>query len=160
LVLVLVPLTTMSALVLMLLAARSSLPWLASAAPAAAPPAAPAVQAAPASGAGQLVAGEPEPEPVRRTLLAHLGSGLLPCLAGRPSCGYLKQDFRDYDWGILQDLALDEKVERRLGLGFSVTLVAIVVVAVVARWLLGRWRLAKRRPWLGLFGAYLEVIWI
>ena len=133
LVLVVVPLTTLSALVLMLLAARSSLAWLASSVPAAAP----------------------------RKLLDHLGSVLVPFLAVYASYGYLKQDFSDYNYGIFLDsLGTGGSISNRLGGTVTVTLVAIVAVAIVARWALGRWKLARRRPWLGLFGAYIEVVWI
>jgi len=143
LVLVVVPLTTLSALVLMLLAARASLPWLASALPG---------SRGPAPG---------EPAPVRRSLLDHLGSVLVPFLAVYASYGYLKDDFTDYSWGVLEDVwGNGGTIGNRLGGAFTVTLVAIVAVAVVARWLLGRWKLARRRPWLGLFGAYIEAVWV
>jgi hypothetical protein len=95
-------------------------------------------------------------------LLNYLGSALVPFLAVYASYGYLKQDVTDYYNAILEDMPFgaDDNVLRRLPVQWGFTLGAVIVGAVVVRWLLGRWKVAKRRPWLGIVGAYAEVVWI
>ena len=40
------------------------------------------------------------------------------------------------------------------------TTVAVVLVAIILRWLLSRWRATETHAWLGIPGAYLETLWI
>ncbi|HKS99050.1 MAG TPA: hypothetical protein VJT31_05910, partial [Rugosimonospora sp.] len=144
LVMVLVPVTTLTALVLMLRAVRGSLPW---------------TRAAAGPGTGRV-----------RALLDHLGSVLVPFLAVYASYGYLKDDVSQYSYQVWQaetfgnaDIFTDPgkvDVARRLPYQVTTVLVAVVVSAALLRWWLGRWKGAERRPWLGILGAYLEVIWI
>jgi hypothetical protein len=142
LVLVLAPIATLTAMVLMLRAVRTSLPALRAAVPG----------------------------PGHRRLLDHLGSVLVPFLAVYASAGYLRRDTSEYSYRVWEDDTLNnpEFVANpgsvdpldRLPFSLGLPLVLVVVVAVVLRWLLGRWEAARRRPWLGIPGAYLEVIWI
>ncbi|AVT30712.1 hypothetical protein C6361_15895 [Plantactinospora sp. BC1] len=169
LVVVLGPIATLTALVLMLRALRPSLPWLAAAttepeASGATEPTDPAT-AEPAGDGGHR-------PPRRRTLLDHLGSALVPFLAVYASWGYLQEDFTDYFYQLFVDIYLSdaaifidpgqvaENAERRMPLDITGTIVAVVAVAVVLRWLLGRWQERSRMGWLGIPGAYVEVIWI
>jgi hypothetical protein len=148
LVLVLAPITTLTALVLMLRTVRPSLPWLAAAGRA----------------ATDLGTGRP------RALLDHLGSVLVPFLAVYASYGYLKRDTSEYLYRVWQAETLSNAeiftapgkvdVAHRLPFVVGAVLFAVVAVAVTLRWLLARWEGARRRPWLGLLGAYVEVIWI
>ena len=51
-------------------------------------------------------------------------------------------------------------VASRLPFQITVALLSVVAVAALLRFGLGRWKGAARRPWLGILGAYLEIIWI
>lgn len=136
LVLVLVPIATLSAFVLMLRVMRAS---------------------------STVDSGPPR-------LLGHLGSVLVPFLAVYASYGYLAKDTNEYAYRVWQDETLSSAdlfdnpaaidVSSRLPFQLTITLISVVVVAVVLRWLLSRWEGVRRRPWLGLVGAYVEVIWI
>jgi hypothetical protein len=144
LVLVLVPISMLTALVLMLRAIRGSLPW-------------------PAAAAGSAPAGP-------RGLLNHLGSVLLPFLAVYASYGYLKDDASRYVYEVYNAEVLHnakavtnpDQVDTMRRLPFTVTALLLVVVgaAVLGRWALSHWKLPQRRPWLGIVAAYLEIIWI
>jgi len=141
LVLILVPITTLTAFVLMLRAMRPSLST--------------AVQSTMDS---------------RSQLLDHLGSILVPFLAVYASYGYLNKDINEYVYRVWQAETLSTAdlfdnpgnidVSARLPFQLSVTLVSVVAVAVVLRWLLARWEGARFRAGRGLLGAYVEVIWI
>jgi hypothetical protein len=148
LVIVLAPIAFLTALILMLRTLRSSLPALAAAT--AADPTLPAD-------------GRP------RNLLDHLGSALVPFLAVYASMNYLREDITEYFYRLWVDDSfaranifdggpsrLAERFPTRLG----VALVSVIVVAVVLRWLLSTWQGRRRWPWLGLIGAYVEVIWL
>ncbi|MEN3309504.1 MAG: hypothetical protein V7603_5706 [Micromonosporaceae bacterium] len=140
LVMVLVPITTLTALVLMLRTVRSSLP-----------------RSSAAAGSGL-------------SLLDHLGSVLVPFLAVYASYGYLKDDATQYFYQVLQAEVFSNAktftnpsqvdVAARLPFRITAVLIGVVVAAALLRWGLGRWKGAARRPWLGIIGAYLEVIWI
>jgi hypothetical protein len=140
LVMVLVPITALTALILMLRAVRPSLPWSRAAA----------------------VPGQ--------SLLNHLGSVLVPFLAVYASYGYLKDDATQYVYQVLQSEVFSNaklftdptKVDVADRLPFRITsaLIGAVVAAALLRLVLSRWKGAARRPWLGIFGAYLEVVWI
>ncbi|HEY2674964.1 MAG TPA: hypothetical protein VGJ07_31930, partial [Rugosimonospora sp.] len=150
---VLVPMTTLTALVLMMRAIRGSLPWLLQAERGPAGAADPAL-------ARDLRAG---------TLLNYLGSVLVPFLAVYASYGYLKDDISSYTYAVLYDAVFNNAnvvnggpsdVLSRLPFSPSVSVVTMIVIAVVIRWALGKWHLAKRYRWLGIIGAYVEIIWI
>jgi hypothetical protein len=147
LVLLLAPMTTLTAMVLMLRVVRPSLPWL-----------------------GRQ--GKPP------SVLVHVGSVLVPFMTIYYFEDDLKTDLNDYAYRVWEDFAeriftnLANAVENdtevattpgtldRLPYDLSLPLAAVVVGAIVARWLLGRWPAAQRHGWLGLPGAYLELVWI
>lgn len=145
LVVVLVPITTLCGYVLMLRCARLSLPRLRAATVA-------------------------DPWPGARGAFDHVGSVLLPFLAVYASYGYLKADSSEYVYQVVVDETLNNAdsitnpqsvdVASRLPFTYSVVFVIVVVAAVLLRFLLDRSKLIKRRPWTGIFGAYLEVVWI
>ncbi|WP_345627546.1 hypothetical protein [Rugosimonospora acidiphila] len=150
LVFVLVPMTTLTSLVLMMRVVRGSLPWLFL-----------------AERRGSDAAGTPAA--ARGALLDHLGSVLIPFLAVYASYGYLKQDLSNYVYSVLYDAVFNNAdifnggaidVASRLPFSLTTSVVSVVVVSVVARFVLGKWKLAKRYGWLGIVGAYVEVIWI
>ncbi|GIG86648.1 hypothetical protein [Plantactinospora endophytica] len=191
LVVILGPIATLTALVLMLRALRPSLPWLAATTDDPAPPSDPAPTTAPApatartpttapatgndsetgteTGTAAVAGGRPRR---RRSLLDHLGSALVPFLAVYASWGYLQEDMAEYLYRLFADTYLAdatiftdpakvaENAERRIPLSLTGTIVAVVAVAVVLRWLLSRWQERSRMGWLGIPGAYVEVIWI
>jgi hypothetical protein len=152
-VMVLGPIATLAALVLMLRAVRPSLPWL-TAATATSPPA------------------EGETPRRRSTLMDHLASALVPFLAVYASWGYLVEDISRYVYEVWADAALTDarlfdepgrlgrELDQRLPFDPSITLISVVVVAVALRWLLNAWRGGRRWPALAILGAYVEVIWI
>ena len=151
-VLVLVPITMMTALIFMLLAVRASLPWLVAAA-----------STGPAPPAGETGDDDGEPAPRRAGLVDHLGSVLVPFLAVYASYGYLGDDRVAYLNALLEDAPFggDENAFlRRLPFEVGFTLWAVVVGALLVRWLMGRGKVVKRRPWLGIVAAYVEVVWI
>jgi hypothetical protein len=150
LVLVFAPLATLTALVLMLRVIRSSLPWLR--------------LATATSNEQTVVAGG---RPYR--LLNYLGSALVPFLAVYASYGYLKQDVGEYGYRVFAaavfgdgEIFNGKKIDvlSRLPFTFGVTLVVVVVLAVALRWLLSRFEGRSRLAWLGILGAYVEVLWI
>jgi hypothetical protein len=167
LVLVLAPIAILSALVLMLRALRDSLPSARGDGPAHAPSTSADDTSADDTADGDTAGGDAGP---RRTLLDHLGSVLVPFLAVYASYGYLKEDVTTYAYEVWVDANLaNAKIftdpasiatQTRLPFDLGLTVISTVVVAISLRWMLGRWQGAKRRPWLGMFGAYLEVIWI
>jgi len=155
LIFVLVPIVTLTALVIMLRLLARSLPGLDEPPPtAAADPA-----AAPASSTG----------PPRR-LVDYTGSVLVPFLAIYASYGHLKKDGTEYLRRIFDDEVMANadlftnpgKIDVASRMPFTVgyTLVATVIVAVVLRWLLSRWEGGRRRTWPAMLGAYVEVTWI
>lgn len=48
----------------------------------------------------------------------------------------------------------------RMPFELDATKVAVVLVAIALRWLLSRWRATETHAWLGIPGAYLETLWI
>lgn len=149
LVLLLAPMTTLTSLVLMLRIVRPSLPWL---------------------GSGR--AGKPP------SVLVHLGSVLVPFMTIYYFEDDLWDDLHDYSYRVWEDATnqlwanLGESLETgaelpapptavdRLPFDPSFSLAAVVVGAIVLRWLLGRWPLVQRHGWLGVPGAYLELVWL
>ncbi|MEJ3750170.1 hypothetical protein WEI85_43790 [Actinomycetes bacterium KLBMP 9797] len=150
LILILGPVATLVALVLMLRALLPSLPWLAAA----------------ASSSRDDGPGRP------KTLMDHLASALVPFLAVYASWGYLNEDVSNYFYEVWADAAFNdpavftdpgvikENLQDRLPWGITTTLVVVVVFAVLLRWVLSTWQGARRWPALGILGAYVEVIWI
>jgi hypothetical protein len=150
LVLVFAPLATLTALVLMLRVTRSSLPWL---------------RMATADSNEQTVVAGSRPH----SLLNYLGSALVPFLAVYASYGYLKQDVSDYGYRVFAaavfgdaEIFNGKKIDvlSRLPFTFGAVLGAVVVIAVALRWLLSRFEGRPRLAWLGILGAYVEVLWI
>jgi len=99
-------------------------------------------------------------------LLNHLGSVLVPFLVVYAYTGYLRDDMSEYTYAVWRaeisdDLSFTDpgRVDVMSRLPFRITggLLAIIGVAALLRFALGRW---GRRRWLGIFGAYLEVIWL
>lgn len=149
LILLLAPMTTLAAMVLMLRMVRPSLPWL-----------------------GTSPYGPPLP------VLAHLGSVLVPFMTIYYFEDTLYADIRDYNARLFEDFAEQVfagageavvsgveqippvAIDERTVFDLTPALVAVVIVAIVARWLLGRWPATQRRPWLGLPGAYVELVWL
>lgn len=148
LVLLLAPMTTLSALVIMLRVVRPSLPWLGS--------------------------GADGPPP---SALEHLGSVLVPFMTIYYFEDDLYADIRSYAGRIVDDAterdlanigengaaggdAASASAPDRLPYDLSLTLAAVVVGAIAARWLLSRWQATQRHRWLGIPGAYLELVWL
>jgi hypothetical protein len=143
LILLLAPMTTLTALVLMLRVTRPSLPWL-------------------GSGRG----GKPP------SVLTHLGSVLVPFMTIYYFEDDLSETFLDYSYRVWEDFAAQLfanigtdapdplGTDERLPYELSLPLAAVVVGAYIGRWLLGRWPAAQRHGWLGLPGAYLELVWL
>lgn len=148
LVLVLAPLSFLVSLVLMLRVLRPSLPWLGRA------------------------GGEPPPSIIR-----YLGVVLLPFMTIYYFENYLFDDASDYQRRVLDD-SFERNLEAasaeilgevadagridpddRLPFTLTLTVLIVVVAAFVGRLLLSRWHAPDRRPWLGIPGAYLELIW-
>ena len=130
LVFILVPITTMAAMIAMLRVLRRSLPWLAT------------------------IAETPEGG---RRLLDAIGSVLIPFLAVYASYGYLQADRSQYYYGTwIADPTSSVGVPDRL----TAVLVVAILAAIGLRWVLGRWSWAVSRPWMGIVRAYLEIVWI
>ncbi|MFC0526899.1 hypothetical protein [Phytohabitans kaempferiae] len=154
-VVILGPIATLSALVLMLRVMRPSLPWLAVAT--ADPPDSDTLEGA---------------APRRSTLLDHIASALVPFLAVYASWGYLTQDISDYVYEVWRDASfndarvfddptvLSRELDERLPFDMTIGLIVVIVFAVLLRWLLNTWRGGGRWPALGIVGAYIEVAWI
>ena len=151
LVFVLVPVSTLAALVLMLRVLLTSL----------------------SGGGGAAGGGDAAPAGASgapRRLLDATASVLVPFLAVYASYGYLKKDGREYLYRVFHDEVLDNAalltnpgkvdVASRLPFTVGVTLASTVAIAVVLRWLLARWDGARRRAWPAVVGGYLEVAWI
>jgi hypothetical protein len=136
LVLVLAPISTLTALVFMLRAIRVSLPYLSSA----------------DSSSGVDGSGER-----RRGLLDFIGRVAVPYLAIYAAYGYMKDDFSTFAyevWRVEPIHTMD-----RLPFSPSLGLTSIVVVAVALRFLLGRLSGSLSFAWTAL-GTYVEVIWV
>jgi hypothetical protein len=142
LIIVLAPIATLSALILSLRAVRPSLPWLSQAT---------------------------EPGRGRLGLLHQLGSVLVPFLAVYASYGYLEQDVSQYAYRVFEATVFGPggvfdgghpDVTKRLPFDAKLVAVAVILVAFALRWLLSRFQRGDKRRWLGVFGAYVEVIWI
>lgn len=119
-----------------------------------------------------------EPDSAPPPVLAHLGSVLIPFIGIYDWEGQLLADIRDYNTRVFYDfydrmwVNLDESIESGADLQLpadaldrqpaelTVALVAVAVVAFAARALLSRWSLPERHRWLGLPGAYLELVWL
>ncbi|GIH13807.1 hypothetical protein Raf01_19790 [Rugosimonospora africana] len=150
--LVLLPIATLTPLVLMMWVVRDSLPWLS------------AVKRArtDAARAGGL------PHPPRASMLDYLGSVLIPFLPLYAEHGYLKSDVANFSYAILSDEVFASgkifdgtaNVGARLPLSFTTSMVVVFACAVVIRWALSKWRIARWLRFPGLLGAYVEVIWI
>lgn len=119
-----------------------------------------------------------EPDSAPPPVLAHLGSVLIPFIGIYDWEGQLSADLRDYNTRVFYDfydqlwVNLSESVESgtdlrppadaldRMPAGLTVPLVAVAVAAFAARAVLSRWSLPERHRWLGLPGAYLELVWL
>ena len=146
-VLVLGPLGSVAAIVLMLLAMRGSLPALSAAARADAPP-------------------DPTTRHERRVIDV-LASVLVPFLAVYASYGYLAEDRRRYQNAIVateltRDIwSGDQTVNYERALPASGWAIgAVVVIAVVLRWAIARLEGRLNARALGFAGAYLEGLWL
>lgn len=119
-----------------------------------------------------LQASLPDPGPARDrpSILNYIGSALVPFLAVYEAYGYLREDVRDYVYGVFEAEVLRNAdlftnpdavdLESRMFYDVTATSVAVVLVAIVLRWLLSRWRATETHRWLGIPGAYLEVLWV
>ena len=137
LVLVLAPISTLTALVFMLRAIRVSLPYLSS-----------SDSSSGADGSGER----------RRELLDFIGSVAVPYLAIYAAYGYMKDDFSTFAyevWRVEPIHTMD-----RLPFSPSVGLASVVVVAIALRFLLGRLPRRRSFAWATAVGAYVEVIWV
>lgn len=151
LVLVLGPLAAVSALIAALYALRHSLPSLQ------------------ASTDETAAAGE-NPEPGRHaSVVAVLGSVMIPFLAIYASYGYLSEDvFRFVNTAVTDELfnnpdlllGTGEVDGNRTSLATGWLAMALVAIAIVLRYGLGA--LAARRPmrWIPWVAAYVEVLWL
>ena len=131
LVFILIPVTTLIALVLMIWKIRPSLP---------------SITRLSRSNAGGS----------RRTLDL-VGSVLLPFLAVYASYGYLQADRTDFNY---ETWDYDRTGTSAVPSTVTTTLVIVVVVAVGLRALMSRWGPLKNREWLGIVRAYLEIVWL
>ena len=147
-VLVLGPLGSVAAVVLMLLTMRRSLPALAAAS---------AAQA------------QPDPTTGReRRIVDVLASVLVPFLAVYASYGYLAEDRDRYENAAVlaersRDIWSDTTVRNNFDRAIVATgwvVVAIIVVAVLLRWGLARLEGRVRATPLGFAGAYVEAFWL
>ena len=147
LVLVLAPVATLVAFILMLRAVRPSLPWL----------------------AGAAERRSVDPDAPRAGLVSQLASVVIPFLTVYASYDYLKQDFSEYGYNIWADESFNnaeiftnpssvDSAGRLPSLG--VMMVAVLVVAFALRWLADRLDVTRRRPWLGVPAAYAETVWM
>lgn len=147
-VLVLGPLGSVAAIVLMLLVMRQSLPTLSAAA-----------------GLGAPV--DPTTHRPRRVVDV-LASVLVPFLAVYTSYGYLAEDRDRYENAIIlgeqqQDIWSDTTAHAEFERALVATgwvVIAVIVVAVVLRWGLARLEGRVRRTPLGFVGAYVEAFWL
>ncbi len=146
-VLVLGPLGSVAAIVLMLLAMRGSLPALSAAAGADAPQ-------------------DPTTHRDRRVIDV-LASVLVPFLAVYASYGYLAEDRDRFESGVVADELTRDIFSGTQTSNFGRALVAqgwvvvaIVVVAVVLRWGLARLEGRLHATPLGFLGAYVEAFWL
>jgi hypothetical protein len=150
LVLVLAPLASVTAIVLMLHVLRHSLPHIASAADGAAP--------------------ENRTTGRERRLLDVLASVLVPFLAVYASYGFLREDIDRYINSAVADEFLNNAEifynpgnaidTDRFVFATGWLAVGIVAGAIVLRWGLARLEGARGWLWLGFAGAYVEVLWL
>ena len=149
-ILVLAPLASVTAIVLMLHVLRHSLPHIASVADADAPDSATTGR--------------------RRRLLDVLASVLVPFLAVYASYGFLREDIDRFVNSAVADEFLNNADifyspgnaidTDRFVFATGWLAVAIVAGAVVLRWGLARLEGARGWLWLGFAGAYVEVMWL
>ena len=142
LVLTLAPVATLTALILMLRTVSPSLSWVAA------------------------MTNSERP----LSMIGHIGAVLIPFLTVYVAYGYLDADQWQYRYEVYNDeVASNAEIftnpanidlERRAFLHLGTGLLTVVAIAVVLRWLLTRWKVVQRRPWLGIPGACVEVIWI
>jgi hypothetical protein len=133
LVLVLAPIATLTSLVLMLRAVRTSLPYLSS----------------------SDVEGTAEP---RRGILEFLGSVAVPYLAIYAAYGYMKDDFSTFAYEVWRSDPFSTL--NRLPFSPSVGLISVVVVAAALRFLLGKLPSGLSFAWAPALEVYAEVIWV
>lgn len=145
-VLVLGPLGSVAAIVLMLLAMRDSLPSLSAAARA---------QAAPDPRTGRP-----------RRVVDVLASVLVPFLAVYASYGYLAEDRARYQNAVVARETVERDIFSAIGsteralVATGWMAVAVVVVAVVLRWALARLEGRLDARALGFLGGYVEAFWL
>ncbi|MCW2759042.1 MAG: hypothetical protein JWO46_2788 [Nocardioidaceae bacterium] len=159
-VLPLVPISTLTAMILMLRHLAPDLPHVT-------PPEAatePEPEAIAPSGVRGRLARLRSPAQARLTLLA---STLIPFLTVYVSQSWLRDDARAFVNAVTfnefynTDYFAGESANiDRTFIATGTGLVAIVVGAFVVRWGLGRFDLAKKAVGLGLLAAYVEVLWV
>ena len=150
LILVLAPLASVTAIVLMLHVLRHSLPTIASVADTEAP-------------TNRTTGRE-------RRLLDVLASVLVPFLAVYASYGFLREDIDRYvNAAVADEFLANADIFYHPGGGIDTDrfvfatgwlAVAIVAGAIVLRWGLARLEGARGWLWLGFAGAYVEVLWL
>lgn len=117
------------------------------------------------------------PDSAPSPVLAHLGSVLIPFIGIYDWEGQLLADIRDYNVRVLDQNIEDTFVNAAeafesgtdvdlpadpawVPTEFSVTLAGVALFAFALRAVMSRWSLPERHRWLGLPGAYLELVWL
>lgn len=95
--------------------------------------------------------------------LAMLSSVLVPFLVLYAAQGYLTKDTRIFVNALFLDAYLDsgfDKLDERFDYLDGAPLVILIVVALSIRWAIDRFDLADKHAGIGIFGGYVEVLWM
>ena len=87
-----------------------------------------------------------------------MGSLLVPFLAVYTMSGYINGDLLEYGSEAIEVSIAEGQFREIYPAGTP--LISIVAITFVLRWLQSRWDGGRRRAWLGIVSAYLEVVWI
>jgi hypothetical protein len=94
------------------------------------------------------------------SMIVYLGSVLVPFLAFYIVAGYLQYDYARYGYSVGTQLFRGQSGANLVQDVPVAILAGVAAAAFVLRWVLNRFELVRRRPWLGLPGLYLEMLWI
>lgn len=100
---------------------------------------------------------------VLKDRLAMLSSVLVPFLVLYAAQGYLAKDTRIFVHSLFLDAYLDsgfDKLDERFDYLDGAPLVILIVVALAIRWAIDRFDLAEKHAGIGIFGGYVEVLWM